>query len=384
MVNSVGSARRDVRMSTSIAVQAPIAASSSSTGVNSPSDPVPTEIVPPVSFVTVYLPGPVRAMLTCRCPSCAISVAASPCRAAAVRPAGQNAGRTAAMPGHGDRLNEVRRAGVTARAPGTRWRSWTKGHRRDRHHRDGRGDRQRRLARDRAAGPRPAHHPGHAAQRGTTQRARGTARRGRERGMSLHDLFTQAGRDRARRRFRLRLARRGPGLPGLPGLLRRGPGGSARATARRRRRLAAIDRALAKETPRLASMFAMFNQLAAGEPVGAERLPSRTWPRPGLVQVAFLATLAAIVALSVVLTTRVHGVMRPCLTSASASSSASSSSHRHRPRRRPRHRRRRRPRRRRVASPSASPSRRRRRSRRRPPGRPAVCPGWPRSCRCAA
>ena len=143
--------------------------------------------------------------------------------------------------------------------------------------------------------------------------------------MSLHDLFTQAGRDRARRRFRLRLARRGPGLPGLPGLLRRGPGGSARATARRRRRLAAIDRALAKETPRLASMFAMFNQLAAGEPVGAERLPSRTWPRPGLVQVAFLATLAAIVALSVVLTTRVHGVMRPCLTSASASSASLSS-----------------------------------------------------------
>ena len=143
--------------------------------------------------------------------------------------------------------------------------------------------------------------------------------------MSLHDLFTQAGRDRARRRFRLRLARRGPGLPGLPGLLRRGPGGSARATARRRRRLAAIDRALAKETPRLASMFAMFNQLAAGEPVGAERLPSRTWPRPGLVQVAFLATLAAIVALSVVLTTRVHGVMRPCLTSASASSASSAS-----------------------------------------------------------
>ena len=135
--------------------------------------------------------------------------------------------------------------------------------------------------------------------------------------MSLHDLFTQAGRDRARRRFRLRLARRGPGL------LRRGPGGSARAAARSRRRLAAIDRALAKETPRLASMFAMFNQLAAGEPVGAERLPSRTWPRPGLVRVAFLATLAAIVALSVVLTTRVHGVMRPCLTSASASPSAS-------------------------------------------------------------
>ena len=104
--------------------------------------------------------------------------------------------------------------------------------------------------------------------------------------MSLHDLFTQA-------------------------------------TARRRRRLAAIDRALAKETPWLASMFAMFNQLAAEEPVDAERLPARAWPRPGLARFAFLATLAAIVALSVVLSTQVHGTMRPCLTSASASSPAS-------------------------------------------------------------
>ena len=72
-VNAAGSARRDVRMSTSIDVHAPIAASSSSTGVNSPSDPVPTEIVVPCSFVTVYLPAASRAMLTCRCPSCAIS-----------------------------------------------------------------------------------------------------------------------------------------------------------------------------------------------------------------------------------------------------------------------------------------------------------------------
>jgi len=111
--------------------------------------------------------------------------------------------------------------------------------------------------------------------------------------MAVMDI-TQAGRDRARRRFR--------------------------------RRLAAIDRALAKETPRLASMFAMFNQLAAEEPVGTERLPSRAWPRPGLAQFAFLATLAAIVALSVVLSTQVHSVMRPCLTSASATPAASSSS----------------------------------------------------------
>jgi hypothetical protein len=141
--------------------------------------------------------------------------------------------------------------------------------------------------------------------------------------MSLHDLFTQAGRDRARRRFRLRLSRRVLGLPGLP---RRGVRGTVRVSARGQRRLAAMGRALAAETPRLASMFAMFNELAGGEPVGAERLPSRTWPRPGLAQVAFLATLAAIVALCVVLSTQVHGVMRPCLASASASASASQKS----------------------------------------------------------
>jgi hypothetical protein len=137
--------------------------------------------------------------------------------------------------------------------------------------------------------------------------------------MSLHDLFTQAGRGRARRRLRLRRARRGAGLPARAG---RGPCGPL-ATARGRRRLAAIDRALAAQTPRLASMFAMFNELAE-EPVSAERLPNRAWPRPGLAQVAFFAALAAIVALTVALSTQVRGVMRPCLTSASASSPASS------------------------------------------------------------
>jgi len=140
--------------------------------------------------------------------------------------------------------------------------------------------------------------------------------------MSLHDLFTQAGRDRARRRFRLRLAQRVLGLPGLP---RRGVRGAVRVSARGQRRLTAMDRALAAETPRLASMFAMFNELAGQEPVRAERLPPRAWPRPGLAQVAFLATLAAIVALCLVLSTQVHSVIRPCLAFASKSTSASRS-----------------------------------------------------------
>ena len=139
--------------------------------------------------------------------------------------------------------------------------------------------------------------------------------------MSLHDHFTQAGRDRARR-LRLRLARR---RLGLPGLRRRGPGDPVRLTARGRRRLAEIDRALAAEMPRLASMFAMFNQLVAqDEPAGTERLPSRSWPRPRLGHVAVFATLAVIAALCVVLSTQMHSV-RSCLTWPPATSSATSS-----------------------------------------------------------
>ena len=139
--------------------------------------------------------------------------------------------------------------------------------------------------------------------------------------MSLDDLFARSGRYR-RRRVRLRLARRGRGLPGLVRQgqgVRRGPGGRVRVPGRSARRLAAIDRALAAETPRLASMFAMFNELCAEEePVGAERLPPRGRSLASLAPVAFLATLAAIVALCIALSTQVHTVMRPCLISASA------------------------------------------------------------------
>jgi len=140
--------------------------------------------------------------------------------------------------------------------------------------------------------------------------------------MTVDDIFARSSRDGIWR-VRLRLIRRGLGPPGL---VRRGPGGRGQPTVRARRRLAAIDRALAAETPRLASMFAMFNQLTAAEPVGAERLPARVWPRPRLAQVAVLATLAVIVALCVVLSTQVHSVMRTCLSSAFTTSASSTAS----------------------------------------------------------
>ena len=43
-----------------------MAVSSSSTGVNSPSLPCPTLMVPPRLFVAVYMLAPVRSMDTCR------------------------------------------------------------------------------------------------------------------------------------------------------------------------------------------------------------------------------------------------------------------------------------------------------------------------------
>lgn len=93
---------------------------------------------------------------------------------------------------------------------------------------------------------------------------------------------------------------------------------------RRPRTLAAIDRALTVETPRLASMFAVFNELAAGEPVGAERLPARARARPA--QVVFFAALAAIVALCVALSTQLHSMMRPCVASVASAATSKATS----------------------------------------------------------
>ena len=60
-------ARREVRMSTSIAVHPPIAASSSSVGVKSASSPVPNDTLPPRWLTAAKRPGPMRSTVTCRC-----------------------------------------------------------------------------------------------------------------------------------------------------------------------------------------------------------------------------------------------------------------------------------------------------------------------------
>src|SRR4029077_17458308 len=69
--NFSGSARRDVRMSISTAVQPPIAVSRRSTGVKSVPSPLPILIWPPRSLVTTYL---LFSMRSSRTPRCAESV----------------------------------------------------------------------------------------------------------------------------------------------------------------------------------------------------------------------------------------------------------------------------------------------------------------------
>jgi hypothetical protein len=139
--------------------------------------------------------------------------------------------------------------------------------------------------------------------------------------MSTHDSITRRG---SRRTWgaRWRLAWRS-----LCAVVSRRPvaGGSVRAGRRERRRLSAIERALAAETPRLASMFEMFGQLAVGESHdGAERLTAPAWPRPRprRAHLAVLLALASMVALCVTLSLRVHTVPRACPGSAAAPATA--------------------------------------------------------------
>ena len=103
----------------------------------------------------------------------------------------------------------------------------------------------------------------------------------------------------------------------LPGRIARSLRGWPGNAARLQRKLAGIERGLATEA-RLASMFAMFNALTRGErPSGAEPLP-----RPAratllslrvLTRAAAVLAMAAVVAASVLLTSRTRPVDRSCL-----------------------------------------------------------------------
>ena len=140
--------------------------------------------------------------------------------------------------------------------------------------------------------------------------------------MTMQDPFARmSGRTRW---FSLR---RGLGLPdsGLARLklsrpYRPGPG--LRASARERRRLARIERALTADMPVLASMFTMFNRLTAGEqPASVEWVPSPA-RRPRGVHLAVLLALAAIAALCLTLSTQLHSAARSCSGAARMTTSA--------------------------------------------------------------
>jgi ferric-dicitrate binding protein FerR (iron transport regulator) len=101
----------------------------------------------------------------------------------------------------------------------------------------------------------------------------------------------------------------------------------ARMRKREFRRLAAMDRSLTAEAPRLASMFTMFGQLTSGEsPGGVERLPApaRSRRRPRRVHIAVLLALAVVVAVCFALSTQIHAVARSCSTTGTTAIAVSS------------------------------------------------------------
>jgi len=97
--------------------------------------------------------------------------------------------------------------------------------------------------------------------------------------------------------------RHGARLPG-PGVRVRGP---------YRRKLAAIERGLMADAPALSTKFAMFNQLAGGEPPGGvEQLPAPALRGPRAMYLAVLLAVAAIVTMCLALSAQVRTAARPC------------------------------------------------------------------------
>ena len=144
--------------------------------------------------------------------------------------------------------------------------------------------------------------------------------------MTLHDPSARRDGDQAKP---ARWRRTGNGLR-LPASLLRGGrrrrhrgtdlfGATPLTRQRGRRRLAAMESALARDNPRLASMFDVFNQLNSGEqPHSPERLPAQARPRLGAAPVAVLVTLAAVVALCFALSTQIGPATRQCTSSGTA------------------------------------------------------------------
>jgi hypothetical protein len=152
--------------------------------------------------------------------------------------------------------------------------------------------------------------------------------------MTLQDPFAHPGRDHSQRarwrrtwdgvrlRVRLRPAQRWRAhRRQAEDLL----GSTSRMRLRARRRLAAMEAALSRDTPQLAAMFNLFTQLTTGEQVqGAEQMPAPPKPRIESAHVAVLMTLAAIAALCLALSTQIHPVARQCTSSPATSATVSS------------------------------------------------------------
>jgi hypothetical protein len=124
-------------------------------------------------------------------------------------------------------------------------------------------------------------------------------------GMTMHDPFVGMGYGWGRRV-------RWPGA-----------GHGVRVRAPYRRKLAAIERGLMADTPALSAKFAMFNDLAGGEPpAGAERLPAPALRGPRAMYLAMLLAVAAVVTMCLALTAQVRTAVSPCHAAAVTGTSA--------------------------------------------------------------
>lgn len=128
--------------------------------------------------------------------------------------------------------------------------------------------------------------------------------------MYMHDPFIRLGHVRRVRRIRWRWGWRRP----RPDAKVRRP---------YRRRLGAIERALAADAPALSAKFAVFNELAEGErPVGAEQVPGLARSGARRVHVTVMLLVAVFAALCVTLSLQGRRPMPNCPVAAAAGAGA--------------------------------------------------------------